>query len=354
MASSQDRQPKPRIGLLSFAHYHANFWAEVFGAQGALAGIWDDDPERGREAAERFGVPFHDDLQTLLRCCTAVAICSETVRHAKLVERAAACGLSVLVEKPIATSSLEARRIGAAVREHGVRFMQSFPKRLDAVSTYLKRVVDDGEIGPVHLVRIRHGHHYGLTAEFPTRWYVQPELAGGGALLDEGIHGADLLAWLFGMPKAVTALTSHAALDLGVEDLGIATYRFDNGLVAELTASFCFAAADSSIEFYGRQGTVLVSAVDLASRDVTDAGFVRICRRATPDTAPRWETIPLTPQFKRGQFHQQSARAFFEGLRDGSPFPAGFEEGARALRMIEAAYESARSGRTVTFQESVP
>ncbi|MBK7592044.1 MAG: gfo/Idh/MocA family oxidoreductase, partial [Betaproteobacteria bacterium] len=53
-----------------------------------------------------------------------------------------------------------------------------------------------------------HGHFYGLQPDFKDRWYVDPVLSGGGALLDEGVHGADLLAWLFGMPESVTAVVS--------------------------------------------------------------------------------------------------------------------------------------------------
>ena len=82
----------PKIGILSFAHYHANFWSEVFASRGALAGVWDDDAARGREAAQRFGVTYHDDLDALLSGCTAVAVCSETSSHPALIERAAARG----------------------------------------------------------------------------------------------------------------------------------------------------------------------------------------------------------------------------------------------------------------------
>jgi predicted dehydrogenase len=315
----------PRIALLSFAHYHANFWAEVFRERGLLHGIWDDDEARGREAAARFGAAYFADLEALLAESTAAAVTCENSRHAELIERAAAHGLAVFVEKPLAGSMADARRIEAAVKRTGITLVQSFPKRQDPVSHWLR----------------------GLVPDFRNRWYVKRALGGGGALLDEGVHGADLLAWLFGMPVSVMATVSDAALGLEVEDLGIATFEFASGMVAELTASFCFAAADTSIELYGSRGTALVSAVDLASRDVTRENFVRICRRdlvAAPDAPPAWETVPLVPQFKRGQFHQQGAAAFVDCLVNGSAPAAGLAEGINALAMIEAAYESARAG----------
>lgn len=340
--------PADRIGIFSFAHYHANFWAEVFAQRGLLSGIWDDDEARGREAAARFSVAYFSDPEALCQLSTAVAICSETARHPDLLERAVAHGLSVLIEKPLAISVAQGERMLRAVQGRRGVFMQSFPKRLDPVSHWLKDIVDTRSLGRLSLVRIRHGHHYGLTESFRDRWYVQPALAGGGALLDEGVHGADLLAWLFGMPDNVSAVVSHAALGLPVEDLGIATFGFPSGLIAELTASFCFAAADTSIELYGSAGTALVSGVDLASRDISHENFVRICRR-NPDQAdgpaPVWETVPITPRFKLGQFHQQSAIAFADSLAHGTPVPVTLEDGLRALRMVAAAYASASEGR---------
>ena len=332
-----------RVGVLSFAHYHANFWSEVFAERNVLAGVWDDDAARGLDAASRFATPFRGDLDALLEDCSAVAICSETSKHPELVARAAARGLAVLCEKPLGVSADACRRIVDTVDASGIVFMQSFPKRFDPVSHYLRDVVARDELGRITLVRIRHGHFYGLQDDFKARWYVDPAKSGGGALLDEGVHGADWLAWTFGMPRDVIATISHAALGLPVEDVGVATYTWTSGMIAELTASFTFAAADASIEIYGTHGTILVSGIDLASRDVTQEGFVRRFRSGQAER--RWETVALTPRFKRGQFHEQNALAFLESLAQGAPPPITVHDGERAFRMIAAAYASARSGR---------
>jgi predicted dehydrogenase len=337
-----------RVGVLSFAHYHANFWSEVLAARGVLAGVWDDDAARGRDAAQRFATTYYADLDALLAACTAVCICSETCRHAPLIERAAARGLAILCEKPLGTSLADAERIAAIVRRAGVVFMQSFPKRFDPVSHRLRALVASGELGRITLARIRHGHFYGLQPDFRERWYVDPAKAGGGALLDEGIHAADLLAWLFGLPQSVTAITSDGALGLEVEDLGVAVFRYASGLVAEVASSFTFAAADTSIELYGTRGTVLVSGVDLASRDITEARFVRIYR--TDSGERRWQVEPLVPRFKQGEFHQQNALAFVDCLERGTPSPITVEDGVRAMKMIDAAYTAARAGRTQSIE----
>ncbi len=336
----------PRVGVVSFAHYHANYWSEVFAQRGVLTGIFDDDIARGVDAAARFGTVHHASLEALLDHCDAVAICSETSRHAALVEEAAARGLAMLCEKPLGVDLEDCRRIAHSVEKHAAWFMQSFPKRFDPVTARIREAVIAKELGRITLVRIRHGHFYGLQPDFRDRWYVRRALAGGGALLDEGVHGADLLNLLFGLPATVIAETSHDALGLEVEDLGTATFRWPDGLLAELTSSFTFAAADTSIELYGTQGTLLVSGVDLASRDITPAAFVRRYRQGNERA---WEEIDLVPRFKRGEFHHQNALAFVDALAAGAPPPIPLAAGLAAGRMIDAAYRAAASGTRTTI-----
>jgi len=334
-----------RVGVLSFAHYHANFWSEVFAERGVLAGIWDDDGARGRDAAARFGTTHHASLDGLLGESNAVAICSETSRHADLVEAASRRGHAVLCEKPLGTSLADCERIVATVENRGLFFMQSFPKRFDPATHRLREAVQGGELGRITLARVRHGHFYGLQPDFRERWYVRRALSGGGALLDEGVHAADLLVWLFGLPQTVVAQVSHEALGLEVEDLGIAVFRWESGLIAEIVSSFTFAAADVSVELYGTQGTLLLSGVDLASRDITSDGFMR--RNRDDESQKRWETLAVVPRFKLGAFHQQNAIAFVDALEQGRPPPITVNDGLNACRLIDAAYRSAQSGTRV-------
>jgi predicted dehydrogenase len=337
----------PRIGVLSFAHYHANFWSEVFAARGVLAGVWDEDSARGLDAASRFATAFEADLGTLLARCDAVAVCSETVRHAGLVDAAGERGCAVLCEKPLGVDAGDAERIARGVASRGTWFMQSFPKRFDPATARLREAVESGELGRITLARVRHGHFYGLQPDFAQRWYVRRALAGGGALLDEGVHAADLLRLLFGLPSSVVAETSDAALGLEVEDLGIATFRWADGMLGEIVSSFTFAAADTSVELYGTRGTMLLSGVDLASRDITASGFLRRFRLDAPER--RWETLEVVPRFKIGEFHHQNAIAFVDALERGEPPPIPIGDGVAASRMIDAAYRAASSGVRVTL-----
>ena len=343
----------PRVGIVSFAHYHANFWAEALNADALaeLAGIWDDNPARGEQAAAQFGCAFYPSLDGLLADCHAVAVCSETSRHVEHVCAAAALGRHVLCEKPIAVDVASALHIRDAVDVSGIVYMQSFPKRFDPVSHELKRMVDSGQLGRVHLARVRHGHYHGLDSDFIRQWYMQPALSGGGALLDEGVHAADFLCWIFGVPDTVTATLSAATAGLAAEDTGIAVYAYKQGLLAEIVSSCVFQAADASIEIYGDQGTAIVAGVDLASRDLTADGHLKVFHATQAERV--WQVSDTVPRFKAGEFHHQNLFNFTSTLREGTPPPVSVDDGIRALSLIEAAYAAARTGsrQTIDIEE---
>jgi predicted dehydrogenase len=334
-----------RVGILSFAHYHANFWAEAIVASpdAALVGVWDADRARGAEVADRFATRFHADLDALLESCDAVGITSETLHHASLVEAAAARGVHVLCEKPMATTLADCDRIVRAVRTAGVVYMQSFPKRFDPINRELVELVQRGDLGRLSLVRVRHAHFHGLDPAFAQRWLADPELAGGGTLLDEGIHAADFLRWLLGDPVDVRATISDRALGLPVEDTAVAVFGFPSGVIAEVATSWSMIAADTSIEVYGTDGSALLAGVDLASRDFASSPYLRVFRG--DGERGRWEPSPSTPSFVAGGFHQEVARRFVACVRNGREPPVGLSEGRASLAMILAAYRAAGSGQ---------
>ena len=315
-------------------------------------GIWDDDRDRGQKGAQAFNTRYEPELDALLRSCDAVCITSETYRHAEFIERASAAGCHILCEKPLATTVADCERIIRAVEAAGVTFMQSYPKRFDPVNVELKRLVDTGELGTVTFMRVRHGHLYGLLRGNPPAWKHDPVTSGGGTLLDEGCHGADLIRWLMGEPDAVMAAVSSRALGHPVEDLGVAVFLYDDGPICELAASGTFAAGDNSVEVFGTKGTAVLSGVDLASRDVTDGGFLKVCRLTEENLADPttrcWDVSSLTPLFQTTpEFHQRNPMRFLEALVQGVEAPISAHDGLRSLQMIVSAYEAARTGTTV-------
>lgn len=336
-----------RFSILSFAHYHGNFWSQAINdsPDAELVGIWDDNVIRGREAADRYDTKFWDDLDVLLAVSDAVGITSETSKHVELVEAAARHGCDILLEKPMARNLEECRRIRDAVQSSGVRFMQNFPKRYDPINEELAELVQSGGLGKIALVRIRHANYHllelGHTAA--EEWFASPEYAGGGALLDEGIHAADLLLWLLGEPEQACAAVSNATLGLPLDDSAIALFRYASGTIAEITSSGTLVAAPESIEIFGTEGSACLTGVDLASRDFAQPPYLRVFKRG--DERGVWRGSPTTPNFITGHFHQNGPLHFLRYLRGEVEPVVSMEEGWKSLAMIEAAYAAARTGQ---------
>ncbi|CAH1649616.1 conserved hypothetical protein [Hyphomicrobiales bacterium] len=334
-----------RIAILGVAHYHANFWTRAFlTSEGvSVAGAWDDDPQRLEAFARQHGIAAQPKLAALLAGSDAVAICSATSDHPALIRAAAEKGLPVLCEKPLGATAEQCDAIADIVARTGIRFMQSFPKRFDPINHEIAALLRDGAIGRVTLARVRHGHSHGFDPNFRRGWFVDPAQSGGGTLLDEGVHAADFLRWMFGDPVSAYATVSSGTFGLPVEDTAAAIFRFADGMIAEVATSWAFTAADTSIEIYGTEGTILLGGVDIASRPTRDRDFLRIFRR--DGDGGRWSTSATVPHFKTGIFHEHVAWAFVEALKSGEAMPVTLEDGRRAFAMIDAAYRSVRSGR---------
>ena len=338
-----------RIGIIGFAHYHANFWAAAFNddPRVRLHAVWDADATRAADAAHRFATARSESVEALLADVDAVAITTETADHAHWIAVAAEASAPILCEKPLAATRCQADSIARILGTSGVPFMQSFPKRFDPVNRALKEVLERGDLGEVRLVRVRHGHAHGRDPAFTAGWWTDPTRSGGGTLLDEGIHAADFLRWLFGDPLSVSA-TLGQGRGLRVEDTALAVFRWADGMIGEIATSWDFHAADTSVEIYGTKGTALLSGVDLASKAARTTGHLRIS--CGGDT--RFVELPVTPGFLSGRFHHASATAFVDALLDGTVPPIGYREARGALDMIFAAYRAANLGQSIAIEWS--
>lgn len=334
------------IGLVSFAHAHQGHWAKEFAedARTRISGIWDEDPERGRRMAEEYEAPWIDDLEALLRRedTAAVAICSANGDKPQLVGAAARAGRHILVEKPSAARAEDIPGMIRAVADAGVTCVQSFPHRLVPSNRRIKHILESETLGRLGMVRKRHGHGFALenlATDMP--WIVDPELGGGGALLDEGIHEIDLLRHYFGEPESVYAEAATLQTDLPVDDNGAALFRFPGGLIVELASSWTWRAGGPTTEIYGTEGTLLQFFTDCASNDAPDPAGMHV--RMWLHGSDAWQEAAEPESF--AEIHRRMARHFIDVVVDGAEPSATLEDGYRAQRIAEAAYRAAETGQ---------
>ena len=224
-----------RIGIMSFAHVHTPGFVALLGAFGCELVGADADPERAKASAERYGIEVVDDYPSLLdRDLDGVVICAENVFHRELTELAAAAGVYVLTEKPIATTIADGRAMIAACEKANVGLMTAFPMRWSPPLAQLVATARSGRLGQVVAMT---GTNPGSC---PGGWFVQPELSGGGSVVDHTVHVGDLMCSITGaVPVSVYAQTNALITpQYGIETGGLISVTFSDGTIGTIDASW--------------------------------------------------------------------------------------------------------------------
>jgi predicted dehydrogenase len=348
-----------RVGMISWAHVHAEFRAralsEIPNVQ--IVAIADEVEARGASAAERFGVgSFSTRWQDVVERpdVDLVMVHSENSRHVEHVLGVAAAGKHVFCEKPIATSVDDAVTMATAVRRAGVDGTAAFVSRFSKEASRAKEIMDSGELGEVLFTRSMIGlagiAEIGCPPDMVT-WMIDPVLGGGGAWIDEGSHGLDLLRWLVGDISEVSALTTRRAkTQLDVEDVAVASLRFANGALGEISTVWSMSAdigMRNSVEIYCTNGTLIMRATDPFPR-------VEVYRSGDDDLWRGWTTPHIEPSAKEPHdytgwaphvhHYKREVASYVQRVTlDQRPYGPTLEDGVACMAAISAGYASAQA-----------
>ena len=321
-----------RIAMLSKWHVHAEGYAKQvrdYGAQ--ITAVWDEQPARGQEWAGKLGVEFEADLGTLLARADvdAVVVDAPTSRHCEVMVAAARAGKHIFTEKAMAPTVKECQEIAAAVRQAGVKFLISMPQRTQPVTLLAKKLVDDGVLGQISLVRLRNGHNGSSGNWLPAYWYDEAA-AGGGAMMDLGCHPLYTASYLLGKPARISSIY-NTLTGKPVEDNAVNVIEFCNKAVAIIETSFVSFNTPGSFEIYGTDGTFLANGgeVKLACKKLGDVcnGFI------TANKLPPALPAPMT--------------MFLDACTKGTPIHFGLDDGIALTELLEHAYLAHRTGAVV-------
>jgi len=264
---------KVRVGIISYAHVHTPGYVEQLKRREdvEIIGAYDDLRERGVHYSQKYGVTFFENLEELLRQkLDLVIITSENRKHVEHVKLAAENNINVFCEKPIGANLKEALEIKDVVRSKGILFTTGFNSRYNPEIQWVREAILKGELGNLELIRVRVAHSAALDRWFRgwSEWFALRNLSGGGALLDLGIHGADLMRFL-ASDEAVEAfgwIYNHTKA-YEVEDNGVGLIRFSRGLMGILEASWSQALEGIRgpfLEVYGDLGSIVRTDLGLA------------------------------------------------------------------------------------------
>lgn len=304
-----------------------------------LAAIVSGHRETAEAAARQFGNPLVLDSWEAAVAdpdIDAIDICTPNSLHATIAIAAAKAGKHVLVEKPMATSLSEADAMIAAARKAGVLLAVAHNLRFVPIYSAMQQLLADGAIGRIFSARGVFMHagpdeFWGATSD----WFWREGEAGGGSLLDMGIHMIDLLRWMVGRPvQEVSAMTARVLKPTYADDNAMTVMRFEGDILASVQSSWSARPLpDRQIAIHGELGNLMMgrSSEEPLVLNLQDGAGAR---RVLPP-------IPAASPF--GDPFVNFVRAI---QRSDLPLVTG-EDGRLSLAIALGAYESAKTGRVV-------
>ncbi|CAH0123201.1 Gfo/Idh/MocA family oxidoreductase [Microbacterium sp. Bi121] len=234
-----------------------------------LVAVMRRTPHLAEDYARRHGVPrWSDDADAIIRAddIDVVYIATHPDTHLHYAERAAEAGKAVYVEKPMARSADECRRMQDACDRAGVPLWVAYYRRALPRFRKIKTLIDDGAIGDIRAVASRRYQRVRADA-----WQNTPGASGGGYFFDAACHTLDFLQFLFGPIEHVNGLaSSHGAIG-PLEDTVTASYRFADGVIG--SGTWCFDSADDE------DVTTVIGSAGTLSFSVSAHAPIRLVRR---------------------------------------------------------------------------
>ena len=346
---------KVRVGVIGsgfIGNIHVDSLRHV--PDGEVVAVASRTPGSAARFAERWGIPeaYEDYRQILERSdVDAITVAVPNYLHEEIVIAAAQAGKHIMCEKPFARTIQEAKRMLMAVNDAGVKLV--YGEMLCFAPKYVraKRLVDEGALGKVFLVKQSEEH------DGPhSPWFWDVNLSGGGVLLDMGCHSIEFARWILDRPavKSVQATMGqfvHQDKTEG-EDHSICIIEFENDALAVAENSWGKTGGiDDRCEIYGTEGNTRADLIHgNALTTHSRVGYGYAVEKA--DTTTGWTFTGFEEEWNYG-FPQEMQHFVnvVKGLEE--PIETG-EDGLEVLKIIYAAYQSAGEGRRIDFPYEPP
>lgn len=334
------------VGCGVIAPAHAKALAKAKGAK--LVAVCDIVPEKAEKLAAEFGQPdVYTDLKEMLQEADLdiLSVCTPSGLHGGHIEAAAEAGVHVLSEKPLEITLEKMDSAIQACRKAGVKLGGVFQRRTFPTSKQVKEALDAGELGNL-LLGSAYLKYYRDQAYYDSGdWRGTWELDGGGALMNQGVHGIDLLLWFMGDVKKVFARAGTLARDIPVEDTAVISLEFENGAfgIIEGTTTV-YPGMDTRLEIHGEKGTIVLEEHRINVWETLDGGS----KIDTKDGA-KSPGVSADPSALGPLTHDVLVQDMIDAVKeDREPLIPG-EEARKAVELILAIYESARTGKEVVL-----
>lgn len=343
------QQPPLRVGIAGLTHGHVNWVFQRSQPDDiAIVGFAEADQEVVERYRTRYKIAPHllfDSLETMLEATkpTAVMAFGSVYEHCAVVEACAPRGIHVMVEKPLAVNLDHALTMAALARQHQIHLLTNYETTWYASNhAAYQMACTERQLGDIWKVVVHDGHwgpqEIGCPPEF-LAWLTDPVLNGGGALIDFGCYGANLMTWLMGgaAPLTVTAVTQQMKPTIypKVEDEATVILTYPQAQCV-IQASWNWPYHRKDLEIYGQTGYL----------HAVDRQTLRL--RESVQSPEQTLTLPPQPAPLTDPF------AYFAAVVRGDVTVADTDLSALAnnlivVRILDAARTSAKQGKTVTL-----
>jgi predicted dehydrogenase len=334
------------IGAGAIAHFHAKAVAASRG--GALIGVASRSLGSARAFAAEHGIGFAtDDVKELLKQpgLDAVCITTPSALHLEPALAAIRARKHLMIEKPIDSTVEGTDHILDEAARAGVRVGSIFQARFGDAARQLKSAIDAGRFGRMVLASCY--VKWNRTTGYYTGWKGRLAEDGGGVIMNQAIHGVDLLQWFAGMPVEVFAWATQRVHRIESEDTCVAALKFADGAFGTIEGTTAtWPGWSRRIEICGEHGSAVMEDDDITRWDfrveLPEDPKIRALREST--TMGSGAAAPMNIKFEG---HLRQIQDFIDGIRENRPFVIEGAEARKAVALVRAIYDSAATGRPV-------
>jgi predicted dehydrogenase len=331
---------KIRYGIIGFGNFAERAIAPAIQASpnSTLTAIQKRSISAAREKAGQLSIPFAFSSAEHLAACPevdAVFIVSANVAHSDETIKAARAGKHVLVEKPMAMNSLEAKHMIEECEQHGVKLMVGQVVRFSPVVRRVRDLVQSGALGRIITARA----DYVFDARNSKRsWLYDRALAGGGSVFDIGVHCLDTLSFILeDRVQHVKSLLTPEPTAAATERSAVLGLQYSKGTLASITCSFEAPARYIGLEIIGTHGIAQASDFTLSATNLVLNLIYR-----TDSMEPRKESIAVEVP----NLYEHEVTAFSRCILENSESPVSGLDGWRNQKVLDIALQG---GGTISY-----
>lgn len=336
---------KVRFGIIGcgvIAPWHARGITNTPEAE--LVAVCDVIEERAQKLSADLGGPavYTDHIKMLEEAgVDAVCVCVPSGLHGPVTIDAANYGKHVMCEKPVEITLPKIDAMIDACKQADVKLGVIFQRRTAPMWSKIKKAVDSGQLGKMVLgdayLKYHRSQEYYDSGDWRGTW----ELDGGGALMNQGVHCIDLQRWIMGPVDTVYAQADHLVRNIEVEDTCCAVMKFKSGAFGVLQGTTSVVGMNHKLEFHGDQGTICVDGESITKWKVPGQD------EEPKDDDDTIGSAASDPKAISTEGHAIQIRDLCLAIMENREPMVGGEEARKAVEVILAIYESARTGQPV-------